>query len=108
MGTPARDKPKRMVFTDEASFYTSGKVNHHNVRIWGSENPHAYHEHVCDSPKVNVWCCLMVDRVIGPFFFAKKTGKWNRVPGHATRVCCFTAGGQQPEIISQENGAPPH
>ena len=26
-----------------------------------------------DSPKVNVWCVLMHNRVIGPFFFCKRT-----------------------------------
>ena len=26
-----------------------------------------------DSPKANVWCTLIVDRVIGPFFFAEST-----------------------------------
>jgi hypothetical protein len=29
----------RVCFSDEPNFHTSGKVNRHNVRIWGSENP---------------------------------------------------------------------
>ena len=32
---------KRVCFNDEATFHVSGKLNKHNVRIWGSENPHA-------------------------------------------------------------------
>ena len=32
---------ERLVFSDEVTFHTNGKVNRHNVRIWGEENPHA-------------------------------------------------------------------
>ena len=32
---------KRVCFSDDATFHVSGKLNKHNVRIWGSENPHA-------------------------------------------------------------------
>ena len=60
---------QRVCFSDESTFHLSGKVNRHNVRIWGSQNPHVVVEHQRDSPKVNVWSGLMHDRVIGPFFF---------------------------------------
>ena len=30
---------KLVCFSDEATFHVSGKLNKHNVRIWGSENP---------------------------------------------------------------------
>ena len=43
-----------VVFSDEVTFHLSGKVNRHNVRIWGSENPHAVIEHRRESEKVNV------------------------------------------------------
>ena len=33
------DYLKKVMFTDKAYFHVSGKVNRHNVRIWGSENP---------------------------------------------------------------------
>jgi hypothetical protein len=39
-------------FSAEATFHVSGAVNRHSVRIWGSENPHAYVKHQHDSPKV--------------------------------------------------------
>jgi hypothetical protein len=44
----------KLIFSDEATFHLSGKVNRHNVRVWGSENPHATLEVECDSPKINV------------------------------------------------------
>jgi hypothetical protein len=61
------------VFSDEACFYLSGKVNRHNVRIWGTENPPATVQHIHDSPKVNVFCAISSLKVYGPFFFAEKS-----------------------------------
>jgi hypothetical protein len=58
-----------VIFSDESTFHVSGRVNTHNCRIWGSENPRASLEHVRDSPKVNVFCALSKERVYGPFFF---------------------------------------
>ena len=59
------DEYLRVCFLDEATFHTSGVVNTHNVHIWGSENPHV----VLSKTTVNVWCALMHNKVIGPFFF---------------------------------------
>lgn len=62
-----------IIFSDEATFHINGSVNRHNSRIYGSENPHTIFEKIRDSPKVNVWCGVMKNRLIGPFFFAEKT-----------------------------------
>jgi hypothetical protein len=53
-------------------FHLSGKVNHHNVRIWGMEILRATVQHIRDSPKVNVFCEISSRKVYGPFFFAEK------------------------------------
>ena len=45
---------QRLCFSDEATFYVSGVVNRHNVRIWGKENPREYREEQRNSPNVNV------------------------------------------------------
>ena len=60
-------------FSDEATFHVSGAINRHNVRIWGSENPHAYVEHQRDSPKVNIFCAISSQKLYVPFFFAEET-----------------------------------
>ena len=39
-------------FFDEATFHVSGKVNGHNVRVWGTQNAHEDVD-VSDSSKVN-------------------------------------------------------
>jgi hypothetical protein len=54
---------EKVQFSDEATFHVSGAVNRRNVRIWGSENPHAYVEHQLDSPKVNVFCAISSQKV---------------------------------------------
>ena len=40
----------RLVFSDEAAFRVTGKVNKHNTLIRGTEHPHAIQDHVRDSP----------------------------------------------------------
>jgi hypothetical protein len=45
---------RHFVVSNKATFHLSGKVNRHNVRIWGMENPHATVQHERDFPKVNV------------------------------------------------------
>ena len=64
---------EKLDFIVEATFHVCGKVTRHNVRIWGTENPHAPMEHVHDSPKGNVFCAVSSCKVYGPFFFAKPT-----------------------------------
>ncbi|PSN34580.1 hypothetical protein C0J52_26306 [Blattella germanica] len=48
------------------------KVNRHNVRLWGTENPHCVLEHVRDSPKVNLFCAISKNKVYGSFFFVNQ------------------------------------
>ena len=63
----------RLVFSNEATFHLTGKVNKHNTCIWGTEHPHSMLEHVQDSPKVNVFCTISKKRVYGFFFFEETT-----------------------------------
>ncbi|GFV02430.1 DUF4817 domain-containing protein [Trichonephila clavipes] len=60
----------RILFSDESTFHVSGMVNKHYVRFWGSEQPHAVRELQRSSEKVNVWCGLLHDRILGPFSFS--------------------------------------
>ena len=64
---------KRVCFGDESTFHVSELINRHNSRIWGSQNPHETYELERDSSKLNVWCGIMDDKIIGPFFFAEKS-----------------------------------
>lgn len=65
-----RDFLRKILFTDEAMFTTNGIVSSQNCRYWSTENPHWVIN--CKdqySQKVNVWCGILGDRIIGPFFF---------------------------------------
>jgi hypothetical protein len=62
-----------LIFSDEATFHLSGKVNRHNVRIWGTENPRVVLGNVRDSLKVNVFYAISNENVYGPFFFEEPT-----------------------------------
>lgn len=102
------DYLKRICFSDEATFHISGRVNRQNVRIWGSEKPHVIREHVRDSPKVNVWCGLMHSRIIGPFFFAESTVTANVYLDMLEQFATPQLQDLQPDVIFQQDGAPPH
>ncbi|GBO15590.1 hypothetical protein AVEN_8296-1 [Araneus ventricosus] len=68
----------RLVFSDKATFHVSGKVNRHNVRMWGTENPPCSVEHERDSAKVNVFCAVSDKKLYGPFFIVEETVNGNR------------------------------
>ena len=78
----------KIIFSDEATFYLSGKVNRYNVRIWGSENPHATLEVERDSSKLNGFCAVSKQTVYGPFIFEGQTELDYRFD-----VCRVTRGG---------------
>ena len=102
------DYLKKVMFTDEACFQVSGKVNWLNVRIWGSENPHKVIEHICDSPKVNVWCRLLHDCLVGPFFFAEDTVTSTIYMNMLEGFAFPQIEDLQPDIIFQHDVAHPH
>ncbi|GBN11174.1 hypothetical protein AVEN_184729-1 [Araneus ventricosus] len=85
-----------------------GMVNRHNVRIWGSENPHVSAQLQRDSPNVNVWCCLMHNKVIGPFFLAEKSITANDYLDLLRLFIAPQLEEFQPWIMFQQDGAPPH
>jgi len=55
-------------FSNEAVLHLSGRVNRHNTRIWGTENPKVFEEKEHDSPKLVVWCAISSKGIIGPYF----------------------------------------
>ena len=62
----------RVIFSDEATFCLSGKVNRQNLRIWSTENPHEFRQHIRDTPRLNVWCAMARNQIIGPFFLWRR------------------------------------
>lgn len=60
---------RRIIFTDESSFVRHGQVSRHWTYHWGRENPHETVESRDQYvEKLNVWCAIWDDTIIGPFF----------------------------------------
>lgn len=58
-----------ILFSDECTFSTNGVVSSQNSRWWAVENPD--YKISCKSQrykKVNVWCGVLCDKIIGPYF----------------------------------------
>lgn len=98
----------RLVFSDEATFYLSGKVNRHNIRIWGTENPHATVQHERDSPKLNVFCAVSSTKVYGPFFFNENTVTGISYLDMLQLWLMPQLTADSNNFIYQQDGAPPH
>lgn len=98
----------QVIFSDEATFHTSGKVNRYNCRIWGTQHPHVLREHERDSPKVNVWCGLFQDRVVGPFFFAEATVTGIVYLDMLENFVMPQLEDIGHQVFFQQDGAPPH
>ena len=60
-------------FSDEATFHLSGLVHKQNYRIWGLEKPTEVDQFERNSPKVNVWCAISSNCIVGPYFFEEAT-----------------------------------
>lgn len=100
----------KLIMSDEAAFHLTGKVNKHNCRVWGTENPKCFKEYERDTPKVNVWCAVSKEKIYGPFFFAEKTIS-GTVYTDMLEIF-FYPQLEQENILNviyfQQDGAPPH
>jgi hypothetical protein len=65
-------------------------------------------EHIRDSPKVNVWCGLLHDRLIGPFSLAEATVTSRNCLDMLENFVYPHLQELQPAVFFQQDGAPPH
>jgi hypothetical protein len=49
------DFPRRILWTDEASFKLSGRINRHNSVYWSDCNPHEVIQEELNVPGLTVW-----------------------------------------------------
>ena len=68
-------------FSVEVTFHIRSAVNRHNVRIWGSENPHAYVEYQRDSRK---------SKSVRSIFLCRRNRYWHDISGHVATVANTT------------------
>jgi hypothetical protein len=97
-------------FSDEVIFHLCGRVHKQNCRIWGYEKPNEVQQEPLHSPKVNVWCAMSADQIIGPYFFEESTvGGENYLA--MLKEYFFPILQRQrltKKIIFQQDGAPAH
>jgi hypothetical protein len=103
-----QEEADKFVFSDEACFNLPGKVNRHDVRNWGMENPHARVQHIHDSPKVNVFCAVSSWKVYGPVFFAEKSVNGFACLDMLQLWLLPQLHEDSDSFISQQDGIPPH
>jgi len=71
--------------------FLSGKVNRHNIRIWGSQNPHALIEMERESQSERVLCHFQKTRVRS--ILLRGDSYWKGVPGHDGKLVNATTRG---------------
>jgi hypothetical protein len=81
----------KVVFSDEATFHLSGKVNPIMEIIWEPQNPYQVVEHVRDSPRVEVFCVVSGTWLYEPLTFAEAK-LCSQVPLYAGKLPCCIAG----------------
>jgi hypothetical protein len=98
----------RLVFTDEATLHVNGKVNRHNLRIWGTENHHSTSKHVRDSPKMNVFCAISQTKIYGPFIFMEGTVTGMTYLDMLHQWLIPQLDDDSNDYLFEQDGAPPH
>ena len=98
----------RLIFGDESTFHFSGKVNKHNVRIWGTKNPRELVQYVRDSPKVNVFCTVSRTKGYGPFFPHENTVTGITYLDMVSEWLLPQMQQDSENFIFIQDGAPPH
>lgn len=103
---------KYVMFSDEATFHSTGQLNRHNSHYWSVENPHwsrsVDHQHRWS---INVWCGIINGYLVGPFVIDGILNGLrylaflrNDLPLLMEDVDLETSG----QMWLQQDGAPPH
>lgn len=97
-------------FSDEAIFHLSGRVHKQNCRIWGYEKPVEVTTEPLHSPKINVWCAVSSNCIIGPFFFEDSTVNGQNYLKMLEEYLypILLRKRIHRRVVFQQDGAPPH
>lgn len=104
----------KIVMSDEANFELCGQVHKQNCRIYGTSNPRKIQEQPNYQQKLNVWCGVAANRIIGPYFYEDENGA--TVTTNKERYIDMMRRYVMPQIRKfgmehywfQQDGAPPH
>ena len=73
-----------------------------------SGNRHDICELKQDPPKLNMWCGIMHDKIIGPFFFAEKSIAAQIYLDILIGYMSSQLEQYQPQVVFQQDCTPPH
>lgn len=103
---------RKILWSDESTFTTSGVYNRKNVRFWATENPHAFREIQFQGRKsLHVWCGILNNKIIGPIIYdGNLTGEryLNILTNEVENFIENLPLRQYQELIWHQDGAPPH
>ena len=103
---------ENILWTDEAIFKLNGKVNIHNAITWAKTNPRKTVDRAYKKEGIMVWCGLLNDEIIGPYFFEQGTVTGKSYLGMLKRLWPYLQSSLDEdkieEIIFQQDGAPSH
>lgn len=102
------DLMSKIIFSDEATFHLSGEVNRYNVRIWGTQNPHATLGLNVTPQKLMCFCAVTEQSVYGPFFFEGPSITGQTYLEMLTNWLIPRLAAEGGDYIFQQDGAPPH
>jgi hypothetical protein len=77
---------KRILFSDAWTFHLSGKVNRHNIQIFGTKTPVRVVEMKWDGSKVNAFCAISRRHVFGLFLYCREECYGTGVPDNVTKL----------------------
>lgn len=101
-----------ILWTDESTLSTSGLFNRKNTRQSARQNPHSYREFRFQGRQsVNVWCGILGDQVIGPYFFdtvLNGARYLNFLENDLEEYLDALPLNMIQNMIFQQDGAPPH
>lgn len=101
------DFPSNMLWSDEACFKVNGHVNRHNAIYWSAANPHRLMPVAQQGPGVMVWCGILDNTIIGPYFFDEGTVNGERYLRMLENYL-WPAVSDRQDIFFQQDGAQPH
>lgn len=81
--TMVENNPDILKFTlwfNETTFKVNGHVKSHNAIYWSANNPHELMPVAQQGPGVMVWCGILHDKIIGPFFTEEGTQRFASQP----------------------------
>ena len=107
-----RQLHRYILFTDVAQFNRDGVTKTHNCHVWTDENPRATVESNFQLRfSVNVWCAVLDDQLIGPFFLeGRLTGEayLRFLQEELPRILGDVPLNKRGRVYFQHDGVPPH